>query len=137
MFDVAELAFDGEGPTPEKERSAWTRDVIAPHLLQYEGNTGNCSHDKVNNWRVSFRRYGRSAGWSRRRLSVVIAHLKGAGSNVDLKGAAHDLIYLEDWHNFHQEVTLKEYSAKKRGRDYSLGRRGRGKGNSTEGKRQK
>ena len=106
----------GEGPTPESANEVCMgnfESVIAPTYYNNEGNTGNCSHDdKVNNWRVSFRRYGRSAGWNTEEkielLSKFNPTLKALGGNVDLKGAAHDLIYLEDWHNFHQEVTLKE-----------------------------
>ncbi len=100
----------GEGSTPESANKACMENfdsIIAP--TYYEDNNIN---GKANDWRVSFRRYGRSAGWNTTEKVALLAKfnptLKALGGDVDLKGAAHDLIYLEDWHSFHREMTLKE-----------------------------
>ena len=55
----------GEGPTPESANKACMRNfesVIAP--TYYNGGETDNHDDKANDWRVSLRRYGRSAGWN-------------------------------------------------------------------------
>jgi hypothetical protein len=63
-----------------------------------------------NSWRVNFRRYGRSGrsgldfAEKRKLLETFNPILKKLGGNVNLTDARHDLIYLEDWSTFHDEV---------------------------------
>ncbi len=100
----------GDGETPEAAAEDSDRnydDIIAPtFIIHHEPEKKD-----LNDWRVNFRRYGRSKGWTNQekisllgKFNPLLRSLKG---DVNLKGAPHDLIYLEDWHDFHWEVTLK------------------------------
>lgn len=102
-------------------------DRIARHFIDYKSTARQAS------WRVNFRRYGRSGksgldyNEKRKRLFEFDNVFKRINGVVDLKSAGkrvfplllisffiitfslakeHDLILLEDWHNFHDDVIL-------------------------------
>lgn len=107
----------GDGESPEEAALDSDRNfeaIVAPSFaIRHESKMNH-----LNDWRVNFRRYGRSKGWTNPekinllgKFNPLLRSLKG---NVDLKDAAHDLIYLEDWHDFHWEVTLQRDQMVKR-----------------------
>jgi hypothetical protein len=66
--------------------------------------------EEENSWRVNFRRYGRSGRSGldfpakRRLLKVFNPILTQLHGVVNLTVASHDLIYLEDWSTFHDDI---------------------------------
>ena len=60
-----------------------------------------------NSWRINFRRYGRQGKsgldyeGKRQRLEIFRPFLMNLYGDVDLIKPVHELIYLEDWHDWH------------------------------------
>jgi hypothetical protein len=77
----------------------------------------NSNQDK--SWRVNFRRFGRAgdSGMSSKEKQVVLEKfgpiLRSLDAPVNLENATHELVLLEDWSRFHEEVVIAKNFTRK------------------------
>jgi len=100
----------GEGVTLEEvdqKASSNFDTLIAPHFPHGRGQDIQEHHKQLNSWKVAFRRYGRGSNLDPAGKFQLLENfaplLRSLNGKVDLHTPSHELLYLEDWYDYHEK----------------------------------
>ena len=101
----------GEGKTLEEVNQNALNNfdsLIRPHFPHgRNGEEIQDYHKQLNSWKVAFRRYGRGSNLDPAGKFQLLENfaplLKSLNGRVDLHNPSHELLYLEDWYDYHEK----------------------------------